>query len=156
MPRVGGLGCVEHATGIRQPEQAKLPRENHHEPRQTESQLHIAVRRRVAGVAVLVPQSGGRGIPEERRSILHSYIEPTEEDQETPSAKRGVIEGTVARSALASAGGIRCYPGTREWNAMKVPGGARFGPLMMVAVPDLEWTLEVDLGRPPKTLPQKV
>jgi len=66
------------------------------------------------------------------------------------------IEGTVARSALASAGGIRCYPGTREWNAMKVPGGARFGPLMMVAVPDLEWTLEVDLGRPPKTLPQKV
>jgi hypothetical protein len=62
----------------------------------------------------------------------------------------------VARSALASAGGIRSFPGTREWTALNVPGGSRYGPLMMVAVPDLEWVLETDLGRPPKTLPTVV
>jgi hypothetical protein len=69
---------------------------------------------------------------------------------------RVTIEGTVARSALASAGGIRSFPGTREWTALNVPGGSRYGPLMMVAVPDLEWVLETDLGRPPKTLPTVV
>ena len=66
------------------------------------------------------------------------------------------IEGTVARSALASAGGIRTYPGTHEWGAMKVPGGVRHGPLMVAVVPELEWSLEVNLGRPPKPLPTAV
>ncbi len=37
-----------------------------------------------------------------------------------------------------------------------IPGGSRHGPLMMVVRPDLEWTLEVDLGRAPKALPSGV
>jgi hypothetical protein len=66
------------------------------------------------------------------------------------------VEGTVARSALASSGGIRTYPGTLEWTARMVPGGERYGPLKVSVRPELEWTLEVDLGRPPKALPAEV
>jgi len=66
------------------------------------------------------------------------------------------IEGTIARSALASGGGIRTFPGNLEWAARMVPGGTRHGPLKMNVRPDLEWILEVDLGRPPKTLPEAV
>ena len=66
------------------------------------------------------------------------------------------IEGTIARSALASGGGIRTFPGNLEWAARMVPGGTRHGPLKIKVRPDLEWILEVDLGRPPKTLPEAV
>jgi len=66
------------------------------------------------------------------------------------------LEGTVPRSALASGGGVRAYPGVLEWTASMIPGGSRHGPLMMVVRPDLEWTLEVDLGRAPKALPSGV
>ena len=66
------------------------------------------------------------------------------------------IEGTVARSALASAGGIRIYPGTLDWAARMVPGGTRHGPLQVNVRPELEWVLEVELGRPPATLPAEV
>jgi transglutaminase-like putative cysteine protease len=66
------------------------------------------------------------------------------------------IEGTVARSALQSAGGIKTYPGLLAWGANMVPGGERHGPLMVTVRPDLEWTLEVELGRPPKDLPEAV
>jgi hypothetical protein len=66
------------------------------------------------------------------------------------------IDGTVPRSALASSGGIRTYPGTLEWAARMVPGGERHGPLKIGVRPELEWTLEVDLGRPPKSLPEEV
>jgi hypothetical protein len=66
------------------------------------------------------------------------------------------IDGTVPRSALASGGGIRTYPGTLEWAARMVPGGERHGPLQILVRPELEWTLEVDLGRPPRDLPEKV
>jgi hypothetical protein len=37
-----------------------------------------------------------------------------------------------------------------------VPGGERHGPLMITVRPDLEWTLEVELGRPPNDLPEEV
>ena len=37
-----------------------------------------------------------------------------------------------------------------------VPGGTRHGPLKINVRPDLEWSLEVDLGRPPKTMPAAV
>jgi transglutaminase-like putative cysteine protease len=66
------------------------------------------------------------------------------------------IEGMVARSALESTGGIRIFPGSLEWAASMVPGGARHGPLMVAVRPDLEWTLDVDLGRPPGNLPEVV
>jgi hypothetical protein len=66
------------------------------------------------------------------------------------------IEGMVARSALESSGGIRIFPGSLEWAASMVPGGARHGPLMVAVRPDLEWTLDVDLGRPPGNLPEAV
>jgi hypothetical protein len=63
------------------------------------------------------------------------------------------IEGTIAKAALASGGGIRTFPGKLDWAARMVPGGARHGPMKIMVRPDLEWSLEVDLGRPPKNLP---
>jgi transglutaminase-like putative cysteine protease len=66
------------------------------------------------------------------------------------------IEGTVARAALASGGGVRSFPGNLEWTARMVPGGGRHGPLKVNVRPELEWTLEVDLQRPPKPLPEAV
>jgi tetratricopeptide (TPR) repeat protein len=64
------------------------------------------------------------------------------------------VKGSISRSALASGGGIPVFPGELEWKASSVPGGERHGPLMIVVKPDLEWSLEVDLGRPPKDLPE--
>jgi hypothetical protein len=66
------------------------------------------------------------------------------------------IAGSVARSALASGGGIRTFPGNVEWTARMVPGGGRHGPLKVNVRPELEWSLEVDLERPPKPLPEAV
>ena len=73
-----------------------------------------------------------------------------------PSRDPALIEvkGSIARSALQSSGGIPVFPGELEWKASSVPGGDRHGPLMVVVKPDLEWTLEVELGRPPGTLPE--
>ena len=66
------------------------------------------------------------------------------------------IEGTISKGALASGRGVGAYPGKLEWAARAVPGGTRYGPLKVDVRPDLEWSLEVDLGRPPKTLPAEV
>ncbi len=66
------------------------------------------------------------------------------------------IEGTIAKTALASGGGVGTYPGKLDWAARMVPGGTRHGPLKIDVRPDLEWTLEVDLGRPPKSTPAEV
>ena len=66
------------------------------------------------------------------------------------------VEGTISKSALASGGGVGTFPGKREWAARMVPGGARHGPLKINVRPDLEWSLEVDLGRPPKAMPAAV
>jgi hypothetical protein len=63
------------------------------------------------------------------------------------------IEGTIPKSALASGGGVGTYPGKLGWAARMVPGGTRHGPLKIDVRPDLQWSLEVDLGRPPKTIP---
>jgi tetratricopeptide (TPR) repeat protein len=64
------------------------------------------------------------------------------------------VKGSIARSALQSSGGVRVYPGDVEWKSSEMPGGARYGPLMVGVKPDLEWTLEVELGRPPRNLPE--
>jgi len=37
-----------------------------------------------------------------------------------------------------------------------MPGGERHGPLMVEVRPDLEWSVEVELGRPPADLPGAV
>ena len=66
------------------------------------------------------------------------------------------IEGTISKTALASGGGVGTYPGTLEWAARMVPGGTRHGPLKINVRPDLEWSLKVDLGRPPRTMPAEV
>ncbi len=66
------------------------------------------------------------------------------------------VEGSVPRAALASAGGVRAFPGELEWKASSFPGGSRRGPLVMDTLPDLQWTLEVELGRPPSSLPSPV
>jgi hypothetical protein len=55
-----------------------------------------------------------------------------------------------------SAGGVRLYPGNLAWAARMVPGGVRHGPMKVMVRPDLQWVLEVELGRPPKTMPSAV
>ena len=66
------------------------------------------------------------------------------------------VDGTVSRSALKSSGGIQVFPGRLGWAASMMPGGERHGPLMVTVRPDLEWTVEVVLGRPPADLPDAV
>ena len=66
------------------------------------------------------------------------------------------IDGTIAKAALTSGGGVRVFPGRLEWAARMVPGGTRHGPMNIIVRPDLEWALEVSLGRPPKDLPSAV
>ncbi len=80
--------------------------------------------------------------------------EPTA--QVIPSRDPTIVEvkGVIARTALQSSGGVRVYPGDLEWNASAIPGGARSGPLVVEVKPDLEWTVEVELGRPPRNLPE--
>jgi tetratricopeptide (TPR) repeat protein len=62
------------------------------------------------------------------------------------------VRGSVPRAALASAGGVRAFPGDLGWKASSFPGGSRHGPLEMEVRPDLQWTLEVELGRAPSVL----
>ena len=66
------------------------------------------------------------------------------------------IEGKISKGALASGGGVGTYPGKLDWAARMVPGGDRYGPLKIGVRPDLQWFLEVDLGRPPRTMPAEV
>ncbi len=66
------------------------------------------------------------------------------------------LEGQVTRSALLGAGGIRTFPGEFEWAAQLTPSGERSSPLLLPVRPELEWQLEVDLGRPPRNLPDGV
>ena len=75
-----------------------------------------------------------------------------------PSRDPAVIEleATVPRSSLAAGGGIPTYPGSFGWANRVVPTARRSGPLLVEVRPDLEWTLEVDLGRPAQRLPTDV
>jgi len=59
------------------------------------------------------------------------------------------MEAVVPRTALESQGGIATYPGTFDLAVRVVPTGDRSGPLVVAVRPDLEWTLDVTLGRPP-------
>ncbi len=66
------------------------------------------------------------------------------------------IEGRVARAALLSAGGVSTFPGDLDWAGQLAPKGERSGPLLVPVRSVLEWTLEVELGRRPGTLPSSV
>ncbi|HOC42792.1 MAG TPA: transglutaminase domain-containing protein [Thermoanaerobaculales bacterium] len=66
------------------------------------------------------------------------------------------LEGRVVRSALLGAGGIKTFPGDIQLSAQLAPGGERRGPLLLPVRPDLEWTVEVELGGPPGELPPPV
>jgi hypothetical protein len=59
------------------------------------------------------------------------------------------LESVVPRTALESRGGIATYPGVLDLSTRVVPTGTRSGPLLVAVRPDLEWTLEVTLGRVP-------
>ena len=59
------------------------------------------------------------------------------------------LEAVVPRTALESKGGIATYPGTFDLAVRVVPTGDRSGPLVVAVRPDLEWTLDVTLGRSP-------
>ena len=75
-----------------------------------------------------------------------------------PSRDPAIIElaATVPRTALESQGGIATYPGDFDWSTRVVPTGERSGPLLVEVRPDLEWTLEVNLGRPPAAVPESI
>jgi transglutaminase-like putative cysteine protease len=78
--------------------------------------------------------------------------------QLVPSRDPAIIdlEAVVSRSALLASGGIRAFPEGFDRASQLVPGAERSGPLLVPVSPDLEWSLEVDLGRPPKPLPDSV
>lgn len=75
-----------------------------------------------------------------------------------PSHDPAVIElkAVVPKTALESRGGIATYPGTFDLAGRVVPTANRSGPLLVAVRPDLEWTLEVTLGRPPSTEAESV
>ncbi len=64
------------------------------------------------------------------------------------------IHATVPRSALLAGGGIPTYPGELNLVSRLAPGGERHGPLLLTVEPRLEWSVTVDLGRPPTTRPE--
>jgi hypothetical protein len=66
------------------------------------------------------------------------------------------LKGVVGRSALLGAGGIRTFPGELDWVKALMPSGDRSGPLLIPVRPNLEWTVEVALERPPQTLPESI
>lgn len=79
-----------------------------------------------------------------------------EPDSELPPGRDPAVvdvDGRLARSALLSAGGVRPYPGRLELVSLFAPGESRRTPLLVTPRPDLEWSLEVETGRPPLQLP---
>ncbi len=66
------------------------------------------------------------------------------------------LVGSLPESALGAAGGVRVRPGKFELASQLTPTENRRSPLMVSMRPDLRWTLEVDLGRPPGELPDPV
>lgn len=66
------------------------------------------------------------------------------------------IDATVGVVAVRGVGGVPTFPGDPETWLGDVPAPDRRGPLVMVAVPDLEWTVDVDLGREPRRVPDDV
>jgi hypothetical protein len=66
------------------------------------------------------------------------------------------LRGEVSRSALLGAGGVRSFPGEVDWAAQLTPSSERVTPLLLPVRPDLEWKLEVVLGRPPEPLPEGI
>jgi len=75
-----------------------------------------------------------------------------------PARDPAVVElkGRVGRSALLGGGGIRTFPGELDWAMVLTPSGPRSSPLLIPVRPDLEWTVEVELGRAPERLPDPV
>lgn len=66
------------------------------------------------------------------------------------------LTGSVQGSALSGAGGVRVRPGEFELASQLTPTESRRSPLLVTMRPDLRWTLEVDLQRPPGELPGPV
>ncbi len=75
-----------------------------------------------------------------------------------PSRDPAVIEleAVVPRTALDSQGGVANYPGTFDLAARVIPTGSRSGPLLVGVRPDLEWTLDVTLGRSAEVIPDHI
>lgn len=66
------------------------------------------------------------------------------------------LEAVVPRTALESRGGVAAFPGNFDLATRVVPTGTRSGPLLVAVRPDLEWILDVTLGRAPETIPNDV
>ncbi len=64
------------------------------------------------------------------------------------------VHATVPRAALLAGGGIPTYPGELDLVSRLAPGGERHGPLLITVEPRQEWSVTVDLGRPPTTRPE--
>jgi len=75
--------------------------------------------------------------------------------QLVPSRDPAIIEleAIVPGAAVRRGGGIAALPAGFDLPQRVVPTDERSGPLQVAVRPDLEWILEVDLGRPPVGLP---
>jgi tetratricopeptide (TPR) repeat protein len=66
------------------------------------------------------------------------------------------VEAGVPRAAMLAGGGVPTYLGFLDGLLELTPRGARSGPLVVPVRPDVEWELDVDLGRPAGRLPDDV
>ena len=66
------------------------------------------------------------------------------------------LEATVERAALLAGGGIRLFPPGLELVSRLIPSAERTSPLLLQPRPDMEWSLETELGRVPTDLPTPV
>lgn len=66
------------------------------------------------------------------------------------------IEASAPRAAMLAGGGVPTFLGSLDWLWELTPRGSRRGPVVVPVRPDLEWDLEVELGRPPGRLPDDV
>ncbi len=64
------------------------------------------------------------------------------------------VEGTVVRTALRAGGGVPVYPAALDMLDRYRPSDRRTTPMIVLVEPELEWVLEVDLGRQPTKVPQ--
>ena len=64
------------------------------------------------------------------------------------------LTASLPRTALLAGGGIPTLPDGLDLVAELTPVEGRQTPLLVPVQPDLAWTLEVELGRPPRTPPE--
>lgn len=137
--------------------------------------LHYRLRPGAAGTVELTLESSSTGeAADHRRAALAGTADPrrvsrwlqarfpgaeltSEPILSMPSGRDPAtfrLTASLPRTALLAGGGIPTLPEGLDLVAELTPVAGRQSPLLVRVRPDLEWTLEVELGRAPRTPPQ--